>query len=222
MKYIIVTKKKWDLKNFSKLDKKFIILKKLNKKLLNDINPKIIFFIHWSELIKYSLYNKYLCIQFHASDLPKGKGGSPIQNQILLNTKRTKLSAFKVSKKLDSGPVCLQNKLELNGTAHEIFKRMEKISILMIKKIVKIKEIKFYEQKGVSTFFKRRTPKQSQINLKKITSMNQLYNFMRMLDAPGYPNSFVKLNKFKFIFNDIRSYKNKISANIEIFKNEKK
>ena len=28
--------------------------------------------------------------------------------------------------------------------------------------------------------------------------MNQLYNFMRMLDAPGYPNSFVKLNKSKF------------------------
>ena len=52
--------------------------------------------------------------------------------------------------------------------------------------------------------------------------MNQLYDFMRMLDAPGYPSSFIRLNKFKFTFNDIRSYKNKISANIEIFKNEKK
>ena len=139
MKYIIITKKKWDLKNFNNLGKNFIVLNKLNKRLVDDINPKIIFFIHWSKLIRYSFYKKYLCIQFHASNLPKGRGGSPIQNQILLNTKRTKLSAFKVSKKLDSGPICLQNKLELNGTAQEIFKRMEKISILMIKKIVKIK-----------------------------------------------------------------------------------
>ena len=222
MKYIIITKKKWDLKKFNNLGKNFIVLNKLNKRLVDDINPKIIFFIHWSKLIRYSFYKKYLCIQFHASNLPKGRGGSPIQNQILLNTKRTKLSAFKVSKKLDSGPICLQNKLELNGTAQEIFIRIEKISILMIKKIVKIKEIKFYEQKGVPTFFKRRIPKQSQINLKKITSMNQLYDFMRMLDAPGYPSSFIRLNKFKFTFNDIRSYKNKISANIEILKNEEK
>ena len=222
MKYIIITKKNWDLKNFSKLNKNFIILKKLNKKLINDINPRIIFFIHWSELIEYSFYKKYLCIQFHASNLPKGRGGSPIQNQILLNIKKTKLSAFKVSKKLDSGPICLQSKLQLNGTAQEIFIRMEKISILMIKKIVKMKKIKFYEQSGLPTFFKRRSPKQSQINLKKINSMNKLYDFMRMLDAPDYPSSFIKLDKFKFIFNNIRSYKNKINANIEIVKNEEK
>ena len=35
------------------------------------------------ELIPEDIYTKYVCIQFHASDLPKGRGGSPIQNQIV-------------------------------------------------------------------------------------------------------------------------------------------
>ena len=222
MKYLIITKKIWDLKNFRKLGKNFILLKKINKKLIKKINPKIIFFIHWSELIKESFYKKYLCIQFHASNLPKGRGGSPIQNQILLNIKKTKISAFKMSKKLDSGPICLQNKFTLDGTAEQILIRMEKISVLMTKKIVKMKNIKFYKQKGIPSFFKRRTYEQSQINLKKINTISKLYDFMRMLDAPGYPSSYIKLNKFKFIFNNIRSYKNKINAKIEIIKNEKR
>ena len=42
-----------------------------------------------------------------------------------------------------------------------------------------------------------------------------------MLDAPNYPNAFIKLNKFKFTFNDIKINKNKIDAKVKITKNEK-
>ena len=66
--------------------------------------------------------------------------GSPVQNQILLGIKKTKLTAFKMSKKIDSGPICMQENFLLNGTAFEIFKRLEKLSIKMIKKIVKKKK----------------------------------------------------------------------------------
>ena len=43
----------------------------------------------------------------------------------------------------------------------------------------------------------------------------------RMLDAPNYPKAFIKLNKFKFKFNDIKISNNKINAKVEIVKNEK-
>ena len=221
MKFIIITKKKWDLNNFKKLKKNIFVLNKINLKEIKKINPKIIFFIHWSKFISKSIFKKYLCIQFHSSNLPKGRGGSPIQNQIVLNIKKTKISAFKVSEKLDSGPICLQEDLSLKGNALNILCRMEKKSIKMIKKIISIKNLKFKKQKGKPTYFNRREPSESKINFNKIGNIKNLYNFLRMLDAPSYPNAFFKLNKYKFIFNNVKINKNRIDATVKITKNEK-
>tara|TARA_A100001015_G_scaffold167124_1_gene185792 strand:- start:793 stop:1458 length:666 start_codon:yes stop_codon:yes gene_type:complete len=221
MKFIIITKKKWDLNNFKNLNKNIFVFDKINLTKIKKINPKIIFFIHWSKYIQDFLFNKYLCIQFHSSNLPKGRGGSPIQNQILSNIKKTKISAFKVSQKLDSGPICLQYNLSLKGSALDILKRIENKSIQMIKKIINIKNLNFKKQKGKPSLFKRRMPSESIINLYKTTTINKLYDFLRMLDAPCYPKAYVKLNKFKFMFNDIKLNKRKINAKVEIIKHEK-
>jgi len=221
MNFLIITKKKWDSNNFKKFNKNVFILDKLSLTKIKKINPKIVFFIHWSQFIKKSIFKKYLCIQFHSSALPKGRGGSPIQNQIMLNVKKTKISAFKVSEKLDSGPICLQTNLSLKGSAEDIFKRMETKSILMIKKIIKTKKLKFKKQTGKPSFFKRRKPLESKLDAYKTTTINKLYDFLRMLDAPDYPKAFIKLNKFKFIFNDIKMNQHKINAKVEIIKNEK-
>lgn len=218
MKYIIITKKIWSKKNYITLKKNFLILQKINNKKIKSFNPKIIFFIHWSKFINSLIYKNYTCIQFHSSNLPKGRGGSPIQNQILLNKKTTKLTAFKVSKNLDSGPICLQRNLNLQGTAQEIFCRLEKIALNMIKNIVKKKKINFTPQKGASSYFKRRAPKESMVNFKKIRSINKLYDFMRMLDANGYPHSYIKLNKYNFSFNSIQMKKNVIYGQVQIKK----
>jgi methionyl-tRNA formyltransferase len=139
----------------------------------------------------------------------------------MLNVKKTKISAFKVSEKLDSGPICLQTNLSLKGSAEDIFKRMETKSILMIKKIIKTKKLKFKKQTGKPSFFKRRKPLESKLDAYKTTTINKLYDFLRMLDAPDYPKAFIKLNKFKFIFNDIKMNQHKINAKVEIIKNEK-
>ena len=45
---------------------------------------------------------------------------------------------------------------------------------------------------------------------------------MRMLDAPGYPNAYFELNKFKLSFNNLKFTKNAIYANTIIKKNVKK
>ena len=90
--FLIITKKKWNLKNFQKINKKLTILLDLDQKQIIRINPKIIFFIHWSKIIPKKIYNNYLCIQFHSSDLPKYRGGSPIQHQILDGLKKTKIT----------------------------------------------------------------------------------------------------------------------------------
>ena len=51
--------------------------------------------------------------------------------------------------------------------------------------------------------------------------INKLYDFLRMLDAPSYPNAFIELKNFRFIFNDIKKMNNSINARVKIVKNEK-
>ena len=43
-----------------------------------------IFFFHWSYIVPKKIYNTYECINIHTSNLPDGKGGSPLQHQIVV------------------------------------------------------------------------------------------------------------------------------------------
>ncbi len=146
MRYIIATIKPWNI-NFLKENKKkfpgnvFFIFdpKKLNIKNINKINPEKIFFIHWSKTIKSEIYINYNCILFHMTDLPYGRGGSPLQNLILKKKKVTKITALNVTKNIDSGDIYLKRNLILNGSAEQIFLRSIKIIFKMIIFILKKK-----------------------------------------------------------------------------------
>ena len=217
--FLLVTKKKWKKKNFDNLSK-YKILVKNNFKIseIKKMNPKIIFFLHWSKYIPEKVYNKYLCIQFHTSDLPFGRGGSPIQNQILKNITKTKISAIKVSEKIDAGPICLKSKISLLGRAQDIFIRIEKIAIQMTKKIIQMKKINFKKQKGRVFNFKRRNEYQSNLlnSRNELTSIKKFHNFIRALDAEGYPKANFELNKFKILLSESKMYKNHILGKFRI------
>ena len=217
MKNIIITKKIWNLKNFNNINNHFFVFKKINLKKINSINPKIIFFIHWSKIVPANLFEKYTCVQFHSSDLPRFRGGSPIQNQIISGIKKTKLTAFKMTQKIDSGDIYLKKKLSLEGSVENIYKNMEKTAIKMAK-IISKKKIKLIPQIGKATFFKRRKPKESNINKANINSITKFYNFIRMLDAKGYPNAYLNFKKFKIKFRSVRIVNKNLYENFKIEK----
>lgn len=218
MTYIIYTNKIWDIENFKIKKNNFLVKKKLNYKFINKINPKIIFFIFWSEKIPNKIFENYLCIQFHTSDLPKFKGGSPIQNQILNNIKKTKISAFKVNAKIDDGAICLKRNISLNGNAKQIYINIERKIIKMINYISKLKVIKFSEQTGRGSFYKRRKPDESELDLNKQNDLKTIYDLIRCTDAPGYPKAFIEINNFKLELFDAKIVKKKINAKIKITK----
>ena len=217
MKYLIFTKVIWDTTNKNITSQKRFIRNKIVLKEIKKINPQRIFFIHWSTLIPKDLYLNYECIQFHCANLPKFRGGSPVQNQILKGLKKTKLCAFKVEKKLDSGDLCLKKDLNLNGSAEDIFKRIENIAFKEIKTSLIKKNLKFKKQNGKSSFFKRRNPYQSKIpnNINKIT---KIYDYIRMLDAKKYPRAFLNLKNFKVEFFNSLKKKDEIYGNFKIYK----
>ena len=103
---IIVTIKPWNIdffnKNIIKLKGNWILITKPSELTLNKlkkISIDNIYFIHWSKIIPKQIYKRYNCISFHMTDLPYGRGGSPLQNLIIRKQKNTKISAFKVNNK---------------------------------------------------------------------------------------------------------------------------
>ena len=88
----------------------------------------------------------------------------------------------------------------------------------MIIQISNTKRIKFVKQKGSSSTYKRRIENQSNIGYYKLNSLKKYYDFIRMLDANGYPNAFSKFGKFKFYFKNAKLRKKSVTGEFEIKK----
>lgn len=200
-------------------NKNFLYDNKINIKKIEKIKPKIIFFIFWSKKLNKRLFKKYNCIQFHTSDLPKFRGGSPIQNQIIRGIKKTKITAFKINSKIDGGDICLKKDINLSGNAKDIFENIERTAIKMIIKISKMKKIIFKKQIGKSSYFRRRKPKESNLEIVKFFNLSKIYDFIRMLDDEVYPNAFIKIADKKITFTNAKKSKKTISGTFRIQKN---
>tara|TARA_B110000483_G_scaffold221306_1_gene277140 strand:+ start:53 stop:736 length:684 start_codon:yes stop_codon:yes gene_type:complete len=204
-KYLLLSNKSWHESLFKKLNSSFtnsewIHIKSddlFTLKKLNEIQPKIIFIPHWSKIISSEIYSNFECVLFHMTDLPYGRGGSPLQNLILRDHKTTKISAIKVSKGIDEGPIYLKKDLDLSGTAKEIFLRSSDIIYSMITEIIS-KSLIPKKQVGKVIHFKRRTPNQSDIS--EIDDLNKINDFIRMLDCDGYPKAFIEIKNFRLEF----------------------
>ncbi len=204
--YLIATIKSWNtqrahelISNNPRLNIDLITDKKeLTFNRLKNLNPKFVFFPHWSCLIPRKIYENFECVVFHMTDLPFGRGGSPLQNLIERGIYETKISALKVVKDLDAGPIYFKRDLTLDGSATEIFCRASDIIFHeMIPEIIK-NEPELTPQKGKTTIFKRRIPEQGDIS--NLTTSTKVYDYIRMLDAEGYPPAFVETSKLKIEF----------------------
>jgi methionyl-tRNA formyltransferase len=223
MKIMIATIKSWNIKNAYKFkrdnDSKhdiFIITDKsdLNYERVCKISPEYIFFPHWSWIIDNQLYKNFNCVVFHMTDLPFGRGGSPLQNLIERGVENTKISAIKVDDGIDTGDIYFKENLNLNGNADEIFIRASDVIFnKMIPRIINEKIVP-NKQTGEVVEFKRRVPSQSEIF--PDFELDKIYNYIRMLDGEGYPKAFIKFGKYKLQFSRASLKSNKIIADVEI------
>ncbi|MFA4876153.1 MAG: hypothetical protein WC586_01965 [Methanoregula sp.] len=224
LKYVVVGSKKWNKRVFNEKISKFPgtwyffdELNQLDDNLLNDIKPKYIFFLHWSSIVPDKLLENFECVCFHMTDVPYGRGGSPLQNLILSGHRKTKMTALKMTHELDAGPVYLKEELSLEGGAEEIYIRATLLSAEMIKKIIET-DLSPAPQYGNVVKFKRRNPSQSKIP--SSLSLCQHYDFIRMLDAEGYPHAFFEHNGFRYEFRRATLYDKQIISDVKITKIE--
>lgn len=227
MRILICTIKDWNIAlakkfiNYISLKHQCMLITRNDQFCKQDIirfNPDYIFFPHWSYIIPEEIYNKYNCVIFHMTDLPYGRGGSPLQNLIANGIEHTKISAIKVEKELDAGPIYMKHPLYLYGTAEEIYMRASKIIFTqMIPEIINNNIIPV-QQEGEIVTFKRRKPEDGR--LRPDMSLETIFDYIRMLDAEGYPKSFIDYGNLKLSFSRASLKEGKIVADVEIEVNE--
>ena len=180
---------------------------------LTELRPRYIFFPHWSHIIPIDILQNFECVIFHMTDLPFGRGGSPLQNLITRNIYETKISALKCAEAVDAGPIYLKRPLSLYGTAEEIYLRASAVIEKMILEIIKTNP-QPVAQVGEPTYFKRRQPAQG--NLANVETLEQAFDTIRMLDADGYPKAFVNIGNLRFEITRASRNHDCISADVRI------
>jgi methionyl-tRNA formyltransferase len=169
------------------------------KDAVRELAPRYVFFPHWSAMVPPEVWREFECVCFHMTDLPFGRGGSPLQNLIARGHEDTVLTALRMNGELDAGPIYAKRPLSLAGSAQEIYARAGDATFELIRWIIE-SEPTPHPQVGEPVHFKRRTPGQSR--LPESDSLTRLYDHIRMLDAPGYPAAFLEWAGLRFEFSD--------------------
>lgn len=179
------------------------------------IDPEWIFVPHWSHLIPQAIWAQWPTVIFHMTDLPYGRGGSPLQNLIERGHTSTMITALRCDAGVDTGDIYLKEELSLHGSAEEIFLRAAVVIEKMIEQIVR-EEPLAKQQYGEPVRFKRRRPKQSNLLLCGEGEISSWYNHIRMLDAEGYPHAFLEIHGMRLEFRRVCQRSDGLYADVRI------
>lgn len=221
MSCVIVSEKPWahlcvdEVRQKSGEPVQFIAFPKaLTVEALAAIQPRYVFFLHWSSYIPAAIYDAFPCVVFHMTDLPFGRGGSPLQNLIARGIYQTKLSALRCVKELDAGPVYLKKDVSLYGSAEEIYIRTTQLATEMILEILQTDPIP-QPQEGVPVVFKRRRPEEG--NISEFADLSKVFHWIRMLDAEGYPPAFLETGGLRLTFRRAALHDGYVEADVKIY-----
>ena len=149
----------------------------------------ILFLISFIEIIKVDIRKRFKhALVIHESDLPDGKGWSPLTWQIINGTNTIPISLFDAKDKVDSGDIWKKTYVKLedheitNEINFKIFTAKIKLMDFAIKSMNSIKKI---PQEGKSSFFSRRKPEHSELDVNK--TIKEQFDLMRIADNERYP-----------------------------------
>jgi methionyl-tRNA formyltransferase len=153
----------------------------------------ILFLLSVSEIIspeKLKLNTQNIVV--HGSALPLGKGMSPVSWQILEGKNDIPLTLFEAVEAMDAGKIYLHDKLSLKGDELIIEWQAAlgaKIVEMCALFVQKRGQLVGRAQVGKSTFYGRRTPDDSRLDVHK--SIVDQFNLLRIVDNTKYPAFFI-------------------------------
>jgi methionyl-tRNA formyltransferase len=160
------------------------------------IKNKIVFALSYTKILKNDFLqrNKEVLI-VHPSNLPKDRGFAPVQQQVLRKKNLIHVALIRAVENVDEGPVAVRGTFLLKG--HELSEEIREKQAAAIFKVVKkflqkYPNVQFKNQKGVSTYNKKRHKADSELNINK--SIKSQFNLLRIVDNKLYP-AFFKYKK---------------------------
>ena len=199
--FLLDKKNDWiksSIEKYFKNSTKYIFKKNYNFKKIK--NQDIVFILNYTKILPKTFLSKnILNLVVHASNLPKGKGFAPIQWQILEKKNKIPICLIEADEKVDSGFLIEKNYFSLNG--HELNDEIRDIQAKETVKIIqkflkKFPKKKKKEQRGKTTFYKRRRPADSELNIN--INLKENFNLLRVVDNEKYP-AFFKYKKKIYI-----------------------
>jgi len=179
-----------------------IILLNSHKKLKKNYDINIIF-SYFKKIPNTYLKKSKVNLIPHESNLPKGKGMSPLTWQILEGKKKVFFCLIEANSKIDNGVIYYKKTKIIQKNL--LFDEIKEIQLNENLKLL-IKFVKFYKLKnkapkskvqiGKGTFYKKRDPSNSELKIQK--SILSQFNLLRVVDNKNYP-AFFKIYGKKYI-----------------------
>lgn len=152
----------------------------------------LLFLISCHEVIGPEQRARYrACLVVHASNLPHGRGWSPLVWQILEGRNEIPVTLLEAGDTLDSGDIWHQVWLRFDG--HELVDEMHVALFaaeleLMDYALAHLDSIRPTPQSGTPTHYRRRTPEDSRLDMNR--SLAEQFNLLRVADPLRYPAFF--------------------------------
>ena len=158
-----------------------------------------VFAVGWSEMIAPEDYSRIPTFVLHPSPLPRYRGGSPIQHQILAGEAVSAVTIFKLTDEypgVDAGPIAWQMPYSLEGPLSDILHRIATVGARGVIDVIRGIEdgtLALMQQPDGPPPRKRRTPAESEITPDELSRHHGmvLANKVRALADP-YPNAFIR------------------------------
>jgi len=222
---IVISKKNLNPKVIVFLNKnkiKFINIKNLKSEKVLKILDKtelglICGFPHIFKEFQFNI-PKYGLINLHAGKLPKYRGGSPLNWQIINNEKYFGISVIKIDKGIDTGDIIFEKKFkllnkykieDLHRIANNFFPRLLYKSIF---RIISGKKLKKQDERKAN-YYRQRRREDSLINPSDIT-FKKLTLLLRAM-SNSYPSPYVIHNNKKIIIKKIKISKSNLNFKSE-------
>jgi methionyl-tRNA formyltransferase len=124
----------------------------------------------------------------HESDLPKGRGFSPVAWQVASGENVIPVVLFEAVEAMDAGPIYLKDAIELDGT--ELLpelreKQGAKTVDMFLRFLERWPEIKPRPQQGEESVYRRRNREDDRLDTEK--SLEEIFDRLRIVDNERYP-----------------------------------
>lgn len=153
----------------------------------------LLFLISCQQIVGRELRGRYVqTLVAHASDLPEGRGWSPLVWQILEGRGRIAVTLLEAADEVDAGAILGQRWLEFGG--HELSDEINASLFAAELELLDLALEKFgaltpRPQDGSrATWYRRRTPEDSRLDLQK--TLGEQFDLLRVCDPQRYPAFF--------------------------------